>query len=94
MPRIDGLAGLFASGHTIDAIAGLVCVEAAGLWLCRRLAGRGPGLRPVAATLLAGLCLVIALRLALADGWWGWIALALSGSLLAHLFDLRGRWRA
>jgi hypothetical protein len=37
--------------------------------------------------------MLLALRLALTDAWWGWIALSLALSGVAHALDLAGRWR-
>jgi formaldehyde-activating enzyme involved in methanogenesis len=85
------MAGLFASGHIIDLILGLVVVEALALALWRRRFGTGPSMRVLAPNLASGCCLLLAVRAALVDAWWGWVALALLGSLLAHLADLRGR---
>jgi hypothetical protein len=45
------------------------------------------------ANLLSGLLILFALRAALVDAWWGWIALCVLGALLAHVEDLRRRWR-
>lgn len=44
-------------------------------------------------TLLAGLGLMVALRLALADAAPHWLALALSAAGLCHAADLHARWR-
>jgi hypothetical protein len=43
--------------------------------------------------LLPGVCLMLALRAALAGSAWPWVPLALAAALLAHLADLRARWR-
>ncbi|MDT7953376.1 MAG: hypothetical protein RQ966_17880 [Acetobacteraceae bacterium] len=42
--------------------------------------------------LLAGFMLLVAMRLALADGALAWVGLSLLGAGLAHLVDLRWRW--
>ncbi len=83
----------FASGRIIDLILGLVVIEGAALALWRRRSGTGPGLQGMAANLLSGACLLLAVRAALTDAAWQWVAVALLGSLLAHLADLYGRWR-
>jgi hypothetical protein len=67
-------------------------LEGIGLLLYRRSTGRGLGPLTILTGLVPGACLVLALRGALVGAWWGWIALALSVSLLAHLVDLRQRW--
>ncbi|WP_158045497.1 hypothetical protein [Skermanella pratensis] len=84
---------LFAGGRIIDAILVLVAIEAAALtaWLGRR--GRARLARALLPNLASGACLMLALRTALVDGWWGWIALSLAGSLAAHVLDLAARLR-
>ena len=49
---------------------------------------------PLLANLLAGLGLLIALRLVVAEAALLWVALALALGGVAHLLDLRARWRA
>lgn len=78
------------SGRIVDLILALVVLEALGLaWWLR---GRG-GVLPLAPTLVAGACLLVALRAALAGAGWAWIAAALAGALAAHLADLGIRLR-
>jgi hypothetical protein len=43
--------------------------------------------------LLAGACLLMALRSALSGSGWAWIAAWLFAALVAHLADLARRWR-
>jgi hypothetical protein len=87
------MAELFASGHIIDLILGLVVIEVAALALWRRWFGTGPALGVLAANLASGGFLLLAVRAALVDASWEWVALALLGSLLAHVVDLYGRLR-
>ncbi len=82
---------LFASARIVDAILALVAVEAVALALWRRRAGTGPSAAQILPNLLAGACLLLALRAALLDAPWVWIAAPLAASLLAHLADLRHR---
>jgi hypothetical protein len=89
---MNGLAALFAGGRIIDLIIAGVCVEAAALLLYRRRTGRGPTGAQLLPNLMAGTCLLLAVRGALAGAWWGWTALPLAGSLAFHLLDLRQRW--
>ena len=63
----------------------LLCVAVEALVLRRR-----PDLLR---TLLAGLGLLVALRLAVADAAPAWVLLALSAAGACHLVDLRARWR-
>jgi hypothetical protein len=90
----DVMAELFASGRIIDLILGLVVVEVMALALWRRRFGKGPALGGLAANLASGGFLLLAVRAALVNAAWQWVALALLGSLLAHLADLYGRLRS
>lgn len=77
----------------IDWIIGFVALE--GLALCgyHRITGRGPAPRDFIGGLVAGLCLMLAVRAVLHHASPIWLGLALSTSFLAHLADLRSRWR-
>lgn len=83
----------FASGRLIDAVLVAVAVQAVVLVLWARRTGRGVPPASLLATLAAGGFLLVALRSALSDAWWGWTGLALLAALAAHLIDLRLRWR-
>jgi hypothetical protein len=91
------LEELFTSGRIVDLILVFVAIETAGLaLLARHHAKLGSKFGPVSAllpNLASGACLLLALRVALGGGWWGWIALCLAGSLVAHLLDLASRLR-
>ena len=65
-----------------------MAIEAIVITLWRRRAAAG-----VVIGLLPGACLLLALRAALTGQGWTWIALWLSLSLPAHLFDLARRLR-
>jgi len=82
----------FASGRIIDVIIALMALEAVALVLLRRRTAGGPAPVEIIVSLLAGFCLLIALRVALTDGRWEIVAAALAASLAAHLTDLRLRW--
>jgi len=89
------MAELFASGLIIDLIILLVVAECIAIWLYRRLTGRGPELRLLLPTILAGFGLILALRAALGqERDWIWIAAPLAVALVAHLWDLALRWRS
>ena len=88
------MSELFASGRIVDLILALVVLEAAALVVYRSRRGRGPTLFNMGPTLLAGAALLGAVRLALVQAWWGWVALSLLGALLAHALDLWTRWNA
>jgi hypothetical protein len=83
----------FASGRVIDAVLVAVVVQALALALWARRTGRGVPPASLLATLAAGAFLLLALRTALAGEWWGWTGLALLAALVAHVVDLRLRWR-
>jgi multisubunit Na+/H+ antiporter MnhF subunit len=87
------LAGLFHSGRIVDLILLLVLAEAMLLAWHHHLTGRGPPLRALVPNLLSGAALLVAVRLALVQSEWLWVAAALLLALLAHLADLRQRWR-
>jgi hypothetical protein len=85
------MADFFAHGHAIDLILALVVVEAALLIRRRLVTGRGPPPAAILANLLSGTFLLLGLRSALVDAWWGWTALCLLAALAAHWADLYPR---
>lgn len=87
------MAELFASGRIVDLILAAMALEAAALAAYRRRSGRGVPLPDLAANLVAGGCLLLALRAALTGADWSAAAAWLGAALLAHLADLACRWR-
>ncbi len=87
------MAGLFHSGRIVDLILLLVLVEAVLLGWRHHRTGRGPSLRALVPNLISGAALLVAVRLALVQSAWSWVAAALLFALMAHLADLRQRWR-
>jgi hypothetical protein len=87
------MAALFASGRIVDLILVMVVLEAVALWVWLRQTGQGPRLSGLLPNLLAGACLLAALRAALGGAPWPWIAGALAAGLAAHLWDLAVRFR-
>ncbi len=85
------MAELFGSGRIVDLILALVLLEAVVLQGYRTVTGRGPNPSELLGNLLAGACLLLALRVALTGGDWRWLALCLGAAGLAHLADLRLR---
>lgn len=77
----------------VDLVLIAMIVEMAVLAVWSRRFGSGVRPTDLIFNLLAGACLVLALRVAISDLWPGWAALCLLGSLAAHLMDLRRRWR-
>jgi len=87
------LAALPGVGYAVDLALVVTVLEAVALAAYHRGTGRGvaPGL--LLGNLLSGACLLLALRGALAGAGWVWIAPCMLAALLAHLADLRQRWR-
>ena len=77
----------------VDLILLFVVLEAVLLVAWRRRTGAGVAAADLLPNLVAGFCLLVALRTALGGGAWHWIAVALFGSLVAHVLDLRRRWQ-
>jgi hypothetical protein len=68
--------------------------EGVALTLWRRRTGRGLPVAAIWRMLLPGLCLM-AVSWAVSVGEpWPFVPLALTAALIAHLADLRGRWRS
>jgi hypothetical protein len=87
------MAELFLSGLIADIILIFMVLEAIMLMVHHRKTGRGFNQAAIFWMLLPGACLVLALRAALVGAAWGWIALAVGVSLVAHLGYLRHRLR-
>lgn len=87
------MTSLLTSPHLIDLILVFTAGEAVVLALWHRRTGRGLPPAAIGRMLLPGLCLMLALRAALAGGAWPWVPVALTAALVAHLADLGGRWR-
>ncbi len=77
------MAALFASGHAVDIVLGVIAAEFAVL--VARF-GWSPG--TAALRLLPGALMLLGLRAALVGASWWWIALPVTASLPIHLFDL------
>jgi hypothetical protein len=84
---------LFAHGWIIGWILAGMIIEAAGLCALHALRGRGVAPRLFLANLASGMCLLLAMRLALDGVWWGFTAAALLGALVFHVTDLARNWR-
>ena len=85
------MMALFSTGRVVDIILVFVFLEAVYIAVHRGKTGRGVRLREVASGMLAGVFLLLALRCALVDERWPWIATWLLFALIAHLSDLAGR---
>ncbi|WP_428483701.1 hypothetical protein [Rhodopila sp.] len=82
----------FTSPHLIDLILVFTVLEAAALTLWYRRTGHGLRPRAVGHLLLPGICLLLALRAALAGVAWPCVPAALAAAGVAHLVDLHDRW--
>lgn len=80
------------SAGLIDFVIVLTVLEGLTLAVYRRFRGRGLGAGDYALNLLAGLCLMLALRCAVRDAGWPWLGMCLFAAGLAHAADLRLRW--
>jgi hypothetical protein len=83
---------LFLSGRIAEIVLVITLVEMIGLIAWQRWKGTGPKPVDVIIGLAPGVFLVLALHAALVGAPWTHIALALVGSLIAHLTDLVRRW--
>ena len=85
---------LISSGRIVDLIVCLMIVEGLLLTVLQRRLGFELSLRRIIVMLLAGLFLLLALRVSLQGGSWTWIALWLLAALIAHMLDLVARLRS
>jgi hypothetical protein len=87
------MESLIVSGRMVELVMLLVILETITLLIWRARA-RGLAIRPtLLGNLLAGFCLMLAVRAAIGDWPWPWIAGSLSVAFAAHLVDLAGRIR-
>jgi hypothetical protein len=87
------VSSLFANGSVVDLILTAVVLEALALLFYRSKSGRGVPPIALLTNLLAGACLLLALRSALVGQEWHRTAIWLAFALLAHIADLSQRWR-
>ena len=80
-------------GLLVDIAIVITVLEGIGLAAYHRMTGRGIAPHNYALNLVAGLCLMLALRAALAGSNAGWMALCLSAAGLAHGTDIWRRWK-
>ncbi len=82
---------LISSGRIVDLIVCVMIVEGLLLTVLQRRLGFELSLRRIIVMLLAGVFLLLALRVSLQGGSWTWIALWLLAALIAHILDLLSR---
>lgn len=88
------MSDIFASGRIVDLILVLMFMEAIVLTFYYRRTGEGVTPSSVASLLIPGAFLLLAVRGALTGAAWHWIALLLLAAFMAHLADIKQRWRS
>jgi len=88
------VAEFIASGRVVPLIVGLMLLEFGVLTMLRRKLGAGVPPPELAASLAAGMALLLALRAALVGISWQHVALWLILALMAHVLYLKMRWGA
>lgn len=89
----DAHAGAASLLWLLDAILLMTVLEAVVLTAYHRRTGAGVAQMDVLPNLASGLCLMLALRSALAGWPWPLTLGGLAGSGLLHAWDLKRRWR-
>ena len=82
----------FSSGVLADIILVVMIAEAVFLLVYRKATGRGLAPADLLSMLLAGACLVLALRAVLTGSSRPVVMLFLLAALIAHLIDVYRRW--
>jgi hypothetical protein len=90
---VERMTEFFGSPHLVDLILAIVAGEALAIVLYWQLSRRGIAPRLLLPNVLAGVFLLLALRLALSGLSWPWYAACLAASGIANVADLRQRWR-
>lgn len=87
-----GVAEWLAPQRLIAIVIGFTLLEGVALWLYRHRTGKGVPGREFVANWVSGLCLMLALRSAVVEAGWVWVAVWMLASGLAHWSDLWMRW--
>jgi hypothetical protein len=85
------VADFIHSGRVADLVLLCLVIEAALLGAWRWRTGGGLAWGTIATLVVPGMMLALALRSALTEAWWGWVAMWLGAALVAHLADLHRR---
>ncbi len=91
--RRDVMDTFVIGTRMLDLVIVVTLIEWAALVMLWRHSGRGVPPGVLAWILLPGLCLMLAARSVMVGAPWYWLALLLLGAGIAHLVDLRSRWR-
>lgn len=86
------MAEAMLDGRLSTFVVVLVVVEWLVLATWHRRTGKGLSGRQLLPSLAAGVALMLALRAALVDSGWVWVAAFLALSGVAHVADLISRW--
>ena len=89
----EALAQFFLSGRAVDLAIAITVMEGVVLAFYHRVTGRGVAPKQYVLNVMSGLCLMLALRLALTGSAWLWVALSLSMSGVIHAVDMASRWQ-
>lgn len=84
----------FSSGRLVDIVMVITLLEGAFLLALYRKTGRGVAPRDFVLNMASGLCLMLALRLALSGAGWQVTALCLMAAGSLHGMDMYKRWNA
>lgn len=87
------LEALVTSGRIVDIALLVLAAEVVAIQLYRRRTGGGIPLVPMLMNLGAGGSIMLALRAALTDSGWTWVAVFLVTSLVFHVADQLLRWQ-
>lgn len=79
--------------HLVDLVIVMTLLEAVALALYHYRTGKGLAPAEFLPTLAAGLALMLAVRAGASGAGWAWVAAGLAMAGLAHLADVRRRWR-
>ena len=90
---LNALQAWWQGGQLIEFIIALTVLEACALLAYHRLTRKGLQPAQYALNLVAGLCLMLAVRSVLMDHHWLLTVLCLSSAGLAHWTDLWRRWQ-
>ena len=89
----EALVQFFSSGRAVDLAIAITVMEGVVLAVYHRVTGRGVAPKQYVLNVMSGLCLMLALRLALTGSAWLWVALALGASGVIHALDMASRWQ-
>ncbi|MDJ0760660.1 MAG: hypothetical protein QNJ19_14790 [Woeseiaceae bacterium] len=87
------LSELILSGRIIDIVIGVLIVELLLVSILYRTQGKGIPPYPLLVNIGAGGSLALAIKAAVTDAGWQWIALWLVTSLVFHVLDISARWQ-